>query len=296
MNLFSAPRSKPILVLAAAALLVGACGYPTFSFVPAGTTSTTGGSTTATGAGGAGGEGGGAPGTGGEPTTSSISSAASSGTGGGPACVVTHKGLGPCEYLPGSECGCPDPTTKCAVVDEQTGASDCIKIATSPHTAWTSCDTDNDCGATLWCDLQRHVCKPICMTIDECPAGGHCVPVPRSAGGATIPSLKACTSHCDPQSAAPCESGLTCFYDSSDEFDCVKSQNKVEGATCKSYYDCVKGLLCIGLAPTLTCEKWCSPVNAAGGGCVAPKSYCSSFQTAVTYNNDTYGYCVDPTP
>ena len=296
MNFFTAPRSKPLLALAAAALLVGACGYPTFSFVPAGTTSTTGESTTTTGTGGAGGTGGGSPGTGGDPATSSISSAASSGTGGGPACVVTHKGLGTCEYLPGSECGCPDPTTKCAVIDEETGASDCIKIGMSPHPAWSSCDTDNDCGVGTWCDLQRHVCKPICNTIDECPDGAHCVPVPRSTGVMTIPSLKACTSHCDPESAAPCGSGLTCFHDSADEFDCEKSQSKVQGAPCQASADCFKGLLCIGSGQTYTCEQWCHPVNAPGGGCVGAKSYCSSFQMAVMYNSAIYGYCVDPTP
>ncbi len=217
--------------------------------MPAGTTSATGSTTTGTG-----GAGGGALGTGGDTATSSISSAASSGTGGGPACVVTHKGLGPCEYLPGSECGCPDPTTKCAVIDEETGASDCIKIGMSPHPPWTGCDTDNDCGVGTWCDLQRHVCKPICNTTDECPDGAHCVPVPRSTGVMTIPSLKACTSHCDPVSAAPCGSGLTCFHDSSDEFDCVKSQSKIEGAVCNASAECVKGLLCIGIAPKFTCE------------------------------------------
>lgn len=285
MKLLSAPRARPISILAAAAAFAGACGYPTFSFEPAGTTSTT-----ATGTGGNGGAGGSTASTGGDPAMSSVSST-SSGTGGGPVCVVTHKGMGPCEYLPGSECGCPDPTTKCAVVDEATGASDCIKIGMSPRPAWSSCDTDNDCAAATWCDLQLHVCKPICDILDECPAGANCVPVPQSTVSTPIPSLKTCTAHCDPQSATPCGNGLTCARTTTGEFDCVRSQNKVEGATCKASADCFKGLLCIGAAPTFTCEKWCSPTDAMGGGCVGPKPYCSSFQTAVVYNSASYGYC-----
>ena len=293
MKPFLAHRSLLISLLAGGALAAGACGYPTFGFDPIGT-GTTGGSVT----GGMGGAGGGATGTGGE-TTSSVSTTASStsGTGGGlPACVVTHKGKGTCEYLPGSECGYPDITTKCAVIDEKTGESGCIPIGASPKPAWSGCDTDNDCAAATWCDLDLHVCKPICNITTDCPASAHCVPVLQSTVNTPIPSLKACTAHCDPQTASPCGAGLTCYHDTTGEFDCVRSGNKVAGASCGFADDCGKGLLCIGSAMVFTCEQWCHPANNFGGGCPIDKAFCSSFSTAVTYNGATYGYCVNPNP
>jgi hypothetical protein len=294
MKLSTSHRSLLISLLAGGGLVAaGACGYPTFGFDPVGT-GTTGGMVTGTG--GHGGMGGGTTGAGGEMASSASTSVAStSGTGGGPpVCMVTHKGKGTCEYLPGSECGCPDPTTKCAVTDEATGESACIPIGTSPFAAWSGCDTDNDCAAKTWCDLGLHVCKPICNITGDCAMGAHCVPVLQSAVNTPIPSLKACTSHCDPQSANPCGAGLTCFHDATGEFECVRSGNKVIGASCGFADDCGKGLLCIGTAPNFTCEKWCHPADFPGGGCPIDKFYCSSFSTAVTYNADTYGFCVAP--
>lgn len=292
MKLFTTPRALLISLLAGGALVAaGACGYPTFGFD---TTSSGTTGTVITGAGGSGG----AMGTGGVAMTSAASSttsASGSGTGGGPpVCMVTHAGMGTCEYLPGSECGCPDPTTKCAVTDEKTGNSACIKIGASPKPAWSDCDTDTDCAAKTWCDLDLHVCKPICGLVDDCSPGAHCVPVLQSTVNTPIPSLKACTSHCDPQSAAPCGAGLTCFQDSTNEFDCVRSKKTVVGASCTYLSDCDKGLLCIGSGMTFTCEKWCHPAGNFGGGCPLNKSFCFSFDTAVTYNGDTYGVCDSP--
>lgn len=294
MRIFTAPRALLFFVLSGgAAVAAGACGYPTFGFEPAGT-STTGGVVT-----GGGGGGGSAMGTGGGATASEASSStgSASGTGGGaPVCVVMHKGKGTCEYLPGSECGCPDVKTKCAVTDEKTGESACIPIGASPTAAWSGCDTDNDCAATTWCDLDFHVCKPICNIPGDCAPGAHCVPVLQSLVNTPIPSLKVCTAHCDPQSTSPCGVGLTCVPDASGEFDCARSKNTVVGATCVYSDDCGKGLLCIGSAGVFTCEKWCHPADAVGGGCSGSKFYCSSFATAVTYNSETYGYCVNPIP
>ncbi len=231
-------------------------------------------------------------GTGGEAATTS---AATSGTGGGlPACVVTHKGKGTCEYLPGMECGCPDPTTKCAVTEEKTGESSCIQIGVTPTPAWSGCDTDNDCAAGTWCDLNSHVCKPICIVEGDCNPGAHCFPMLQSTVNTPIPSLKACTAHCEPQAGSPCGPGVTCFQDETGEFDCARSQNKVIGATCTLGDDCGKGLLCIGSMTMFTCEKWCHPADAFSGACPFDKSYCTSFSTAVTYNGAQYGYCAAP--
>jgi hypothetical protein len=295
MKIFTAPRAWLFLLLSGgASVAAGACGYPTFGFVTSSTGST---GTMVTGGAGGMGTGGDPMGTGGDDATTAASSSTvtASGTGGGaPTCVITHKGKGTCEYLPGMQCGCTDPTMKCAVTDEATGEANCIPIGIAPAAAWSGCDTDNDCAATTWCDLDLHVCKPICNTTGECPSGAHCVPVLQSTVNSPIPSLKACTAHCDPQSASPCGAGLTCFHDTTGEFDCVRSGNKVIGASCTYADDCGKGLLCIGSAMVFTCEKWCHPADAIGGGCPGDKFYCSSFSTAVTYNTDTYGYCVSP--
>ncbi|MEP7121289.1 MAG: hypothetical protein ABJE95_10285 [Byssovorax sp.] len=295
MRILTTPRALLFFLLAGgAAVAAGACGYPTFGFVSDGT-STTGG--VVTGGGGASTSSSVAGTGGGDAATSSAdsSAASASGTGGGgPVCAITHKGKGTCEYLPGHECGCPDVTTKCAVIDETTGESDCIPIGASPTAAWSGCDTDNDCAAKTWCDLDLHVCKPICSITADCSAGAHCVPVLQSKVNTPIPSLKACTAHCDPQSAAPCGVGLTCLQDSNSEFDCARSKKTVLGAMCTYADDCDKGLLCIGSGAMFTCEKWCHPADAFGGGCPFDKLFCSSFATAVTYNSSTYGFCVAP--
>lgn len=292
MNLSTAPRAQPILVLAAAALVVGACGYPTFSFLPEGTTSSTG---TGTGAGG----GGGAPmgstaGTGGEPATSSAS-ASSSGTGGEPACLIVHTGKkGMCEYLPNKECGCTDPGEKCAVGDQSTGESICTPVSMMAKPKWSGCQTDSDCAKGTWCDHRNHVCEPICITVDDCEPDQQCIPVIQDGSTTEIPGLRVCTSHCNPiDPEPPCSLGLTCVYNFDvQDFECVRGNKVPQSSPCNAPDDCGPGLICVGKAPSYTCERWCSPANTPNSpDCVAPRPNCKAFNPTVIRDGVTYGVC-----
>jgi hypothetical protein len=293
MNLSTAPRAQPLLVLAASALLVGACGYPTFSFVPVGTTSATGSTTTGTG--GAGGAGGGAPGTGGDPATSSISSAASSGTSGEPACSIVHAGKkGTCEYLPQKECGCMTADEKCAVEDQATGESNCIPMSVMAKPKWSGCQTDSDCARGTWCDHRNHACEPICTTVDDCEGNQQCIPVLQDGSTSEIPGLRVCTSHCDPiVPEPPCSMGLTCVYNFTvQDFECARGANVPQSSACNAPDSCDPGLICVGKPGAYTCERWCSPAGTTNSpGCAAPRPNCKAFNPTVIRDGVSYGVC-----
>jgi hypothetical protein len=293
MNLSTAPRSKPILVLAAAALVVGACGYPTFSFLPAGTTSAA-----SSGTGGTGGAGGDAPGntagTGGDAATSSAS-VASGGTGGEPPCPIAHAGKkGTCEYLPKKECGCMNADEKCAVDDPATGESNCVPMSVMAKPKWSGCQTDSDCARGTWCDHRNHVCEPICTTVDDCEANQQCIPVLQDGSAAEIPGLRVCTSHCNPiVPEPPCSLGLTCVYNFDvQDFECVRGNKVPQSSPCDAPDDCDPGLICVGKSPSYTCERWCSPANTTNSpGCAAPRPNCKAFNPTVIRDGVTYGVC-----
>lgn len=293
MKLFTAPRAQPISILAAAAAFAGACGYPTFSFEPAGTTSTTT-SASASGTGGSGGGAGSTTGTGGDPATSSVS-ATSSGTGGEPACTITHTGKkGTCEYLPNKECGCTGAGEKCAVEDQATGESNCIPMSTMAKPKWSACQTDSDCAKGTWCDHQTRVCKPICTTVDDCDPNQQCIPVLQDGTSTAVPGLRVCTSHCDPiEPEPPCSLGLTCIYNSVvKDFECATSGGVPKGSACTTLSSCNPTLICVGVDPKYTCERWCSPADGAmNSTCAAPRPNCKAFNPTVIRNGVSYGVC-----
>lgn len=289
MNLFTALRAQPISLLAAAAILAGACGYPTFSFEPAGTTSTT-----ATGTGGTGGAAASTTGTGGDPAMSTVS-ATSSGTGGEPPCTIVHVGkMGTCEYLPNKECGCMNAGEKCAVEDQITGESSCIAVSMMAKPKWSGCQTDSDCARRTWCDHRNHVCKPICHTSDDCELKQQCIPVLQDMSTTEVPGLRVCTSHCDPtQPEPPCSLGLTCVYNSLvKDFECATSGGVPEASPCTSSASCNPGLICVGVAPSYTCERWCSPADGLkNSGCPAAAPKCEAFNPNVMYEGVSHGAC-----
>lgn len=226
-------------------------------------------------------------------------SSATSSTGSGSACTIVHGGgKGTCEYLPGKECGCSGAGQKCSVPDSKqaSGASACVPVSTPPRSTWDACDTDSNCGPGVWCDHALHICKPICVTTDQCPANARCVPVLANDTTTAIPGLDVCTAHCDPTSAMPCGANTTCYYDATiNEFDCLESGTAVAGASCNFANDCVKGLVCLGSNGTATCERWCGPadgnVSAACSAADSSKPFCVKFGMMPTYNGVVYGVC-----
>lgn len=292
MKLLRALRAQPISILAAAAILAGACGYPTFSFEPAGTTSAT---ATSTGTGGGDPGGSSAAGTGGEPATSSVSAAASSGTGGEPACTIAHTGKkGTCEYLPGKECGCMNAGEKCAVEDLATGESNCIPVSLMAKPKWSACQTDSDCEKGTWCDHLTRVCKPICSTVDDCGAKQQCIPVLQGQTATPVPGLRVCTSHCDPTDPEPpCNLGLTCVYNSLvKDFECATSGGVPKGAACETPESCNPNLICVGVDPNYTCQRWCSPADGGSNSvCTTPRPNCKAFIPNVIQDGISYGVC-----
>lgn len=291
-------RPTAFALTALAALGFAACGYPTFTFSGAGgsstttTTAETSSTTTTTSTSSAGG--GGAGGT----ATTTTTTTSTTGTGGsGGSCPIMHDGgLGPCEYLPGFECGC-ELGQRCTVADESTGATKCV--APGPTAVWSKCSSDGDCASGTFCDHDTSVCKKICNNVGDCVAGALCSPaIKKNTQSTEIPGLKLCTSHCDPMSAAPCGVGLTCYYSVSDaEFDCVKSTKLGVGATCNFADDCDKGLVCVGDgAGSSHCQRWCHPVDefipsVFCGSFFEGTNYCLGVAVQVQYGNSTYGVC-----
>ena len=277
MKLASTPLGASLLLLAAAAgLTLGACGYPKFSFDPAGIG-------TSSGAGGAGGS---TAGTGGDAATSSVAvtSAAAASSSSGNGCVTT--GLSTCT----AKCGCLV-EEKCAVTDENAGTMTCI--AAGPVVDWAKCNANEDCGASSFCDHTLKVCKPLCNGAGKCPPNAQCIAAQQSDGKTDIVGLKVCTAHCDPIKATPCGQNLTCFYDfDTVEFDCAAGPNSNEGIPCKLAIDCAKGLVCAGSTGNYTCSQWCTPIGSTkNAACPAVRPYCRSLATNVTYEGTDYGIC-----
>ncbi len=271
IQLVSRPLGPSIVLLATATVVaIGACGYPTFRFDPAG----------------AGGMGGGTPGTGGESVTStSAASASSSSTG----CMTT--GMSTCSPT----CGCAA-TQKCAVTDENAGTMTCITAG--PVADWAKCNANQDCGASSFCDHKRNVCKPICDGAGQCPTNAQCIPAKQSDGMTDVTGLKLCTAHCDPVSAAPCGANITCFYDSkSVYFDCAAGSNLTEGVTCMfGTPACAKDLTCAGSTAKSTCAQWCTPINTTdkNPACPVMRPYCDPLTVNVNYEGTDYGICRAP--
>jgi hypothetical protein len=278
MKLFTAPRALLFFLVAGGAIVgEGACGYPTFGFDPIGT-GTTGSVITGTGGGGG------------------SSTAQTSGTGGA-ACVLSHTGKqGTCEYLPGHECGCPQPNTKCAVQALDTGASDCIPISVMAKPKWSGCTTDGDCAKGTWCDHRSRVCKPICSTVDDCEPDEKCIEVAQDAVVAMVPGLRVCTAHCNPIfPEPPCGAGLTCVYNfdvNVKDSECATTAGVPEGSECAASNSCNPGLICVGMAPNYSCQEWCSPADAKDHPeCPASRPFCKAFNPTVIFDTKSYGFC-----
>ena len=240
-------------------------------------------------------------GAGGAPSTSSsVSSAATTGAGGetatstasatssGTGCMTT--GLSTCTPT----CGCAA-TQKCAVTDENAGTMTCITAG--PVADWAKCNTNQDCGASSFCDHIFKVCKPICDGVGQCPANAQCIPAKQSDGKTKVTGVNVCTAHCNPTSAAPCGPNITCFYDfASVELDCSAGSNLSESAVCGSVIDCAKGLVCAGNGGTSFCSKWCTPINMTvkNPACPAARPYCQPLAATVSYEGTNYGVCGGP--
>jgi hypothetical protein len=280
MKLFTAPRALLIFLLTGGALVAGgACGYPTFGFDPIGS-GTTGSVITGTGGGGG---------------TGAVTS--SNGTGGAAACTISHTGKqGTCEYLPGKECGCTMPKEKCAVETLATGESNCIPIGSTAKPKWSGCATDADCAKGTWCDHRDRVCKPICSTGDDCDPGEQCIEVAQDAVATPIPGLRVCTAHCNPIFPdPPCGTGLTCVYNfdvNVKDSECATTEGIPEGSECTAANSCDPGLICVGNAPSYTCQQWCTPADGIDHpACPNSRPLCKAFIPTVIFDGVSYGVC-----
>lgn len=265
------------VLAASSALLLGACVQilgddfevtsatgAAGSMASAGGESDGGAGVGASGAAGGGDATGGTGGTGG--TTGTAGMGGSGGTV-GPGCDPYAFGL----------CG---PNRKCSVVNFSTGDTDCI--ATSSRPVWSRCDGDDECVEGTFCSPLYGTCKPLCKNDNECPAGENSeTPICNVAwleiGGAEIPGIELCVSHCNAVTSAPCATpGATCNYTTVDSgtagYDCVGSGNISEGGPCDGETaddlrpDCIAGHGCFGNPQTQMgeCYRWCTPIGSQG--------------------------------
>jgi hypothetical protein len=253
-----------------AAIALGACAYPDFVFN--GSTGT-GGTTATTGHGAS--------------TTTTTT-----GTGGS-MCVVKHPGGGSCEYLPGQECGCSDPSQKCSVIDPTSGESTCVTAGTTADD--DTCTSTTDCMAGSWCELSTSVCEPICSGTSSC-ASGTCVEAAQSdQGTATIPGLDVCSVTCDLVSGSPCGASATCVTvmtsTGTTTTECAKSGDVQLGDPCSTTQDCAAGGVCTEdpVTSTANCSQWC---RDGEDPCPAMGETCHNFTSpSVTVGGHDYGYC-----
>jgi hypothetical protein len=181
---------------------------------------------------------------------------------------------------------------KCTIVDIEAGAIGCGIAGAKPP--WDKCNTDPDCADGTWCDLWLGACKPFCVSAESCvfdSMQGECVVAKRSDGVTSIPGpdAKHCTSDCEPRSAAPCLSGVTCIYTGADGgFDCAKSDGVAIWQDCTADPQCAAGLVCDtgrGL-----CAPWCTP---PGTNPACPDfNTCLETTPEVYWQNQEYGFCL----
>jgi hypothetical protein len=242
------------------ALAYAACVFPEFEYLPEDDATTAGGAGTMMVGGG---------GTGGDP----VGGGGTAGSGGAMGCEATGCAMG----------------EKCAVVDTATGAKDCVSAG--PRMAWQRCNVDADCGENLWCDLFTMVCHPICGDVGDCVDGVEPQCIQAREASVPIPSLRICTSDCNPKTAAPCsDSGgqTTCYYNANETYwDCMQTVGVIEYEPCNAVDQCNDGLVCEG--NTDTCLRWCTPVNQQADCIVV----CAETNPAVIHDGTVYGIC-DP--
>jgi len=186
-----------------------------------------------------------------------------------------------CNLWPEGSDGCAD-TKKCSVVNESTGLTECVTAG--PQPAWARCNVDWDCQDRLWCDHETGVCKPVCQTETDCPAGGSCLNA-TALGGGTIPSLQICTAYCDPHNAMSCNqsNGTTnCLYGNSG-FDCFQSADRGSPEPCGGFLDCGPPYTCW----SSFCRRWCDSTHL----CPPFFPLCLGYSPALYYDGVELGYC-----
>jgi hypothetical protein len=241
------------------------CGYPDFQFT--------------SGSGGGGGGSSSNSGGGGENSSSSNHSSTTgmgttTSTGGAPACRVLHSA---------TDCG---PKERCTIVDEETGATGCVPVASHPLQPYDACSGDNDCPTGTWCDGRTGVCMPFCQSAQDC--GGNDCTAARNSGQNTVPGgVSVCVANCDPVIGDPCGQGATCTYDAQlGDMDCFVSLGRGFDDPCTTLSDCGVSYVCVGS----TCQPWCHPAGEPSDDCFGGD--CGMFSNlAPMYDGEVYGFC-----
>lgn len=230
-----------------------------------------GGSTTSASTGGAGGM----------ATSSSSAGGASSSTGAG---AGGSGGGGVCDASTiGTTIGCSS-GEKCSATMPPNGPPGCVPAG--PRPAWSVCTIDAQCEAGTWCDLVRHVCKPVCSNA-ACPGNGSCIDAPDGNSG-TVANLDVCVADCEPVGATPCNQsqGDVACVRSPDGLDCMESGSAAENASCFADHVCAPGLVCFSAS---YCGEWCT----IGGNDCPGGFFCVSLNPQVMSGdgNTEYGIC-----
>ncbi|MBW2528412.1 MAG: hypothetical protein JRI23_29825 [Deltaproteobacteria bacterium] len=203
-------------------------------------------------------------------------------TGGGASGGAGGSGPTSCSLWPEGADSCPE-SQKCTVVNESTGQTQCVPAGAVP--SWARCATDADCQSRLWCDHGSGVCKPICQSEGQCPAGASCVQA-NAPGGGAIPGLQICTAYCDPLNPLSCNqsNGTTnCLYGNLG-FDCFASGTSGLLAGCSGFLSCGPPNTChLGL-----CRPWCDTLL---GSCTFPLLTCYGYSPPIFYDGVEVGYC-----
>ncbi|MEZ4443522.1 MAG: hypothetical protein R3B72_30905 [Polyangiaceae bacterium] len=231
-----------------------------------------GGTGGATGSGGSGAQGGsgGAAGVGGMGS----GGMGDGGQGGTPVCDLDTLG---------TDIGC-QPGFKCSITTVPNGPPGCVSAGSRP--AWAECNVDGQCAVGTWCDLVRHVCKPVCNNA-TCPGDGLCKPAPDGNGG-NVSSLQVCTADCEPVGATPCNQSsgdVTCVR-TPDGLDCMTSSSLAKYASCVTDYQCSPGLVCYAQS---YCDEWCT----VGGNDCPGGYFCAALNPQVFSQSGLieYGIC-----
>jgi hypothetical protein len=166
--------------------------------------------------------------------------------------------------------------------------------------ATDDCDESSGCWYVHEVDGEQvGICLAFCSgTADDpqCPPGSSCVL-------ASEPSPAFCVVTCDPL-AQDCGAGLGCYW-ANVEFHCLPAtQNVPEGQPCGFYNDCAPGLVCLptevlpACAGSACCGRWCNHDLGDAQCETTPGTTCELFfqEGTTPPGQEHIGVCAVPAP